>query len=50
MDDLKPQEEQVEPAVPQKGVYGPNDKPKGMATVVPDEMPEIFPVDNGDVA
>ncbi len=30
------------------GVYGPNDKPKGVATIIPDEPVEIFPIDNGD--
>lgn len=27
------------------GVYGPNDKPKGMATIIPDEPVDMFPSD-----
>jgi hypothetical protein len=33
-----------------KGVYGPNDKPKGTASVVADDpIVDIFPVDNGEI-
>lgn len=36
-------EETVQPEEPQKGIYGPNDKPKGKATVIPDDPVEQFP-------
>lgn len=34
---------------PKNYEYGPNDKPKGKATVVPDEPLEVFPSENETV-
>jgi len=54
MEEKKPQPEAEPVPAPtpepkSKYDYGPHDKPKGRATVVPDEPIDLFPPEHGDL-
>ena len=48
MEENQPQP-QTPPETKSKYDYGPNDKPKGKATVVPEEQVDLFPPEHGDL-